>query len=389
VTLGAPGRTGPLIYALLAVALGVTWQALTVRYNYGGKWTGLFCTGANLPPPPALAWEHIYRFPNSSGYDGQFYHYVAHDPLFRFGLNRYIDAPRLRWRRILIPALAYMAATGLARHIDAAYIAVTLLFLLAGVYWLGRFIRTEGFHPVGSLLFLLVPATVVSLDRLTIDAALAALCVGFALYVKEGRPGKVYLILVLAPLVRETGLLLIAAYSLAELSGRHLGRAVLFATSVVPALAWYGFVHSRTAPHSVTGWFTAVPLAGLAGQMVHPVHYPVPAVTALTWIAFDELALAGMLLAFITSFWLIRQKWLRPLQFAAVLLVLGGLNLGEPFWVEAYAFGRIFSPLLLLLALFGCCSRSWIALLPAAMVVPRVCIELGGQIVNIARRLFA
>ena len=41
-----PGR--PLTAGLAAVALALLWQALTVRYNYGGNWTGLFCTGASL-----------------------------------------------------------------------------------------------------------------------------------------------------------------------------------------------------------------------------------------------------------------------------------------------------------------------------------------------------
>src|ERR1700722_15243048 len=63
--------------ALLCALLGFTWQLLTVHFNYGGNFTALFCTAPSLPIPPQLAREHIYVFPGSGGYDGQYYHYVA------------------------------------------------------------------------------------------------------------------------------------------------------------------------------------------------------------------------------------------------------------------------------------------------------------------------
>jgi len=64
------------------------------------------------------------------------------------------------------------------------------------------------------------------------------------------------------------------------------------------------------------------------------------------------------------------------------------LNFGPPFWIEAYAFGRILTPLLVMLALFGVWSRSWITLLPLVMIVPRVIFEMGGQFIKVARGLF-
>ena len=125
-------------WALLCAAIVLLWQTLTVRYNYAGNWTALYCTGANFQIPPVLAGENIYRLERSNGWDGQFYHYVAHDPFLADGMRRYIDLPGLRYRRILIPALAHVLAWGNAKRIDAAYRAVILLFFGLGAYWLSR-----------------------------------------------------------------------------------------------------------------------------------------------------------------------------------------------------------------------------------------------------------
>lgn len=160
-TPGAVDRRWPLIGGVLAVLLALAWQSFVVRYDYGGNWTAWFCTGGILVQPPALAAEHIYTFAGSDGYDSQFYHYVAHDPLLRQGFARYIDAPRLRYRRILVPGLAHLAAGGHA--IDVALLAVNLLFLFAGVDWSCRYAIESNYHPAWGLLFLLAPAALISL----------------------------------------------------------------------------------------------------------------------------------------------------------------------------------------------------------------------------------
>lgn len=377
---------------LLAVLLALAWHSFVVRYNYGGNWTAWFCTGGNQTVPPALAAEHIYRIAGS-GYDSQFYHYVAHDPLFRQDFASYMDAPRLRYRRILVPGLAYLAAGGQAGAIDAALVAVNLLFLFAGVDWSCRYAIESQHHPAWGLLFLLAPAALISLDRLTVDLALTALAVAFALYVKKGRPGAIYVVLALAALTRETGLLLTAAYCTSLLIERRFSRSLLFATSAAPALAWYAFVYSHTTAYIAKDWFTPVPLGAIFDRMIHPVTYPF--IPAIAWAAsvFDECALAGMLLAFVLAFW---RPWSpspapapMAVWLATIFITLSGLNLGPPFWQDVFSFGRVFSPLVVLLALQTFSTRSWIRALPAALVIPRICLPLAYQFVKAARALFA
>src|SRR4051794_29412544 len=80
--------------ALAAVILALGLQSLIVFYRFDGNWTGWFCTGSQFPVPPQLVSERLYVFPSSPGYDGQMYHYLAHDPFLRSDLHEYMDAPR-------------------------------------------------------------------------------------------------------------------------------------------------------------------------------------------------------------------------------------------------------------------------------------------------------
>ena len=148
------GRGACIVYALLSVGLCWTAQALTVHYNYQGNWTALFQTGPRRPTPPALEFENIYKFEKTRGYDGQFYHYVAHDPLLTKRFSKHVDDPRLRWRRILVPGLAFLAAGGQQRLVDTAYLSVTLCFVFLGTYWLARYCCLHRTHPAWGLGFL-------------------------------------------------------------------------------------------------------------------------------------------------------------------------------------------------------------------------------------------
>ena len=96
----------PVVIGALATILVFFWQSLTVHHNYHGRWSALFYIGDRWTPPPELAFENLYVFQNNPGYDGAFYHLVAHDPLFEKGFASHVDDPSLRWRRILIPGLA-------------------------------------------------------------------------------------------------------------------------------------------------------------------------------------------------------------------------------------------------------------------------------------------
>jgi hypothetical protein len=383
-----PGRKASVEYAFICVAVAFFAQFLTVHYNYGGNWTALFCTGSNKVVPSQLASERIYTFANRAGYDGQFYHYIAHDPFFERGLSAHIDMPRTRYRRILVPGFAYLLAAGEDRYIDTAYLAVMLGFVFLGAYWLGRYFVLSHHHPAWSLSFGLVPAVVISLDRLTVDLALAALCVGFAYYTQRARGWQLYLVLVAASLVRETGLLLPAACTLSCLWQRQWRNAILAVTAVLPAFAWYFFV-SQNTPAVTSNYISPVPLSGYVARLLHPTAYAEG--PAIYWIAtvLDYLALLSVPVAFALAFYLFKRRPFGPVETAMVLFALLGIFVGgsEGVWTEVYSFGRSLGPLPLLAALHGVSSGSWELALPMLATLPRIGFPIGSQLVGILRGL--
>ena len=246
--------------------------------------------------PPSLQNEHIYVFPHSTGYDGQVYHYLAHDPFFRHGYATYLDEPRYRGRRVLVPGLAFLLAFGRPDLIDRAYVAVIWLFTGLGAYLLGRFAQLRGYPPWLGLGFPLVPSVLVSMDRLTVDVALAACCVGFALYTAEDAPVKLYAVLVAASLSRETGLLLPAAYCIFLLFDRQWKQVLIFATSTFPVAAWYVYLDLHTPPDT-RGFLSFAPFAGIIRRLLNPFPYPFTGLIRNAAIALDLLALVGILAA--------------------------------------------------------------------------------------------
>lgn len=255
-------RAGPgpsLAWALAALTILLLWQFLTVHYNRGGNWTALFLTGTQYPVPQQLD-AGTYRFPGA-GYDGQMYRYVAHAPFSPKIYERYIDKAEDRYRRILIPALAYLLAGGQDAWIDGAYIALVALFVFLGAYWLSRWAVLEGAHPAWALAFLLAPATLISMDRMTVDVALAAFTAGFVLYSSSAEWTKFYFILMLACLARETGLLLVAGACAFELFRRRFPRALLWASAGVPALAWYAWLRHAYPARPRLGCLNGSPTA--------------------------------------------------------------------------------------------------------------------------------
>ena len=199
--------------------------------------------------------------------------------------------------------------------------------------------------------------------------------------------------LVAAVLMRETGLILVGGYVLYLLWQRRLRPAVLFASTAIPALIWYAFVwaHTKADTNAVLAvvptrdtWFSAIPLKALAVRMLHPYHYQtVPAIED-TLIVFDYVALFFVVLAIALSLRVAWKRELGALEICLYLYTLMAIFLSfQDAWTEVYGFGRILSPLLVLLGLYGLARRNWIAVAPVLVIGARALLQLAPQSLKI------
>ena len=386
-----------LAWAALACTLVLLWQFLTVRYNRGGNWTALFLTGQRYSVPPALA-PGTYRF-LGDGYDGQMYRYVAHDPLLLGDFYHYIDAPQARYHRILVPALAYLLAAGRQSWIDGSYVALIGGLVALGAYWLGCWATLRGLRPAWGLAFLMVPATLISMDRMTVDVALAAMTVGFAYYWTAQSWPRVFVVLLAACLARETGLLLVGGCCIFELLSKRLGRSLLWASAALPTLAWYAFLSRKfVARHYGVPQYRPGGLGkGLWSVLLHPPRYPLPGAQEVFARSMDVVALAALLCTIVMAVVFLRRRPSGAVAISAALFVaLAVALMGQPdYWRDCNEYARVFSPLLILVALqtgtggigAAMMSTRWLSLVPVIVVDLRLGIQFSSSIAGVARGL--
>jgi hypothetical protein len=154
--------------------------------------------------------------------------------------------------------MAWLLALGISEYIDSTYAITILCFVFLGAFWLGAYCLRRNLSSALGIWFPLVPAALVSIDRFTVDVALAALAVGFV--VEEG--WRLFVVMAVAPLARETGLIIPLAFGLDSLLRKNLRGMALAVAGIVPYAAWLVYISQRTA--TALGMRTSiVPFRGL------------------------------------------------------------------------------------------------------------------------------
>ncbi len=377
-------------YGIAAVLALWSWQILTVHYNYGGNWTALFCIAPHMPVPPFLRQEKLYIFQGSAGFDGQVFHLIAHDPWLRRGSAEAIVGPAFRYQRILVPALAWCLALGQDPWIHRAYYTVVLAFAFLGVYWMSLLAAGKGLSHAWGLAFLLAPACITSIDRMTADIAMAAFTAGFAFYVGQDSRWKVIAVLTCAALTKEPALPIIGGYTLYLITRKRFIDAVWAGASALPAIAWFFYLSRKlpAEPSALATLFTWIPGGGLVTALLHPVSYPLTPFKNAVGVTFDYVALAGVIIALAFAARLALQRRWDGQTAAIYALAAAPLFFpGGAYWTEAYAFGRTLTPFLLLTAFQSLAERPWLSLLPMMLIDARISLNLLSQVTGVIRGL--
>ncbi len=174
--------------AAVSMTAILLWWTAVVHWAYDGFWNALYCNGSAARFP---AWleerEPLYRVPSPAGYDGQWYHLLAHRPLEYRQSAAYMDWPRLRCQRLLFPLLVWLLALGQFQLVDPAFFSLMLAALGAGVYFTARLAELRGRTPLWGLAFLAMPASLGSIERMLLDGPMLAAAAASAVLPRGGK----------------------------------------------------------------------------------------------------------------------------------------------------------------------------------------------------------
>jgi hypothetical protein len=325
------------------------WQALTVRYNYGGNWTALFQMGDLTPLPEELK-PGAYVWRDHAGYEGEEARVVAHDPLNRRGWASYLDEPEERYTRWLMPALAHLVGGGRVERTDAAYLGVFLFFTALGTYSM-----VVGFGWAG-LCFAILPSTLIAMDRMTVNVSLAALLACALAAGKLRARLWFWAAVALAPVAHPQGWTLPAAVFLTGLRWKRWWEMACAGAACVPgfavlAAAQHMADQGRMPIEAVLDWATpwmAVE-SGMAILQKSTGAIPTGGPLILAMGILDKATLAALAGVAAWTFWRFRARSGRWERWTCMLLVIPGAlidaehHLAEPFMWLNYG-----SPLLLM-----------------------------------------
>lgn len=366
------------------MALVILYHLLMIAGHQGNP-TALFCAGDQFAAPPYLAGQ-VYQFSGSTGFDGQFYLYIAHDPLNVRDTAAFVDSPSTRWKRILFPGLAALLSMGRDSLVIPAYIGLMWLTVFLGIFVLARLSLHWGYPALLGLSFLAIPAVAVSIDRMMTDIGIVVALLVLLLAMEEDSPSLAIAALALAPLARETGVVFIGAWMLWYLWKRDWLRVGIGAVASIPFLSWATWIHMQFGSDGVRWW--GWPFEGILARLGTYTVYPAPLIGNKLALFLDYLGAWGIAASFLIGAFLLLRGERSMLLLSAVLYTAGiSIFAKEDMWSEAYSYTRTGGPTAVMLALLGVRQRRWWLVVPMALAIPRVALQYVAMLFDSLRNI--
>ncbi len=347
---------------------------------FGGQWNGLFLAGETFEQAPEVKAEQS-PVVTGDGYDGQFYHAIAHDPLDRRETHGYLTTPRVRYSRILLPGLAFLLGFGQLDWIDAAYQSLMLGSLWLAVFVIASFAVFWGQSALWGATILFLPLTIVTMRLALIDVTTLALIFAAVFAFTKQRWRWAWILLAASALSRDLGFLAILVLSGSLFFNREWRRGMIFLGASIPAAAWIAWVtFIRQIPAGQAEPYAfGYPLHRIVNALFHPAASKWPEPIGPLMMAGERCALVGLLAALGVASWLVVRECRRReidtltiLAAAAVLstVVFASFQSGSPRieFDEPNSYGRSTGLLQICLLLLSIRSRQWIGFVPLVLL---------------------
>lgn len=292
---------GPILVSFLGLA-----SILTVMLSWHGfNPTGLIHIGDWLRAE--RFWGHgVILEQGLSGYDGQYFFYLAHDPLLRDAEpGAFLDHPAYRYARILYPLLVWIVTLGRPEAIPWAMLLLNLAAALVGTAAAVDVLRSVGANRWLAIVFAFSPSIVVGVTaNLSEPTALALVAVGLALALRR-RVGWAGLAFGIAALGREVYAVVPLVFACHALWRRSWREAALYTAPLGIPFIWHLWVWARFGLFSSLGgpgafgapllgpWYRITVLTGISPPLRGEPAFVEPG----SFAALQELLLVGLALA--------------------------------------------------------------------------------------------
>lgn len=185
--------------------------------------------------------KNIHIFPDSTGYDGQFFYQLALNPFSPQAVNAglMLDNGSYRHQRILYPLLAWLLSFGNRDFIPAMLVMVNYL-ALCGIAWLGgRYAQLHQRHALWGCLFSIYPGFLFTMTR-DLTEIISVLFLLAGLISLQRSPSRLHttIFLTMAVLTRETTLIAVLALGFALILRKEYWRWPIVATPIAVFGAW-------------------------------------------------------------------------------------------------------------------------------------------------------
>ena len=246
-------RYVPILVALLVGGLFLSFSVYQIRTRFGGNPSGpLLISRTRFLASPAAARADVrsrIQVIDSPGSDGQFFYFMAFDPLiteFRSTPARYtdlLDAPAYRYGRIGFSALTRLLSAGHPTRYPVTMVALVVVGLGLCAGWLGAIARDYGRSPWSGALVLLVPGFWRSMEGALPEPIAIAGILAACWCVRRERWWAAGCLLAASMLIRETsGGLVLALAVTVFVTGNRRPAAIVTALAFVPIVLWKVFV---------------------------------------------------------------------------------------------------------------------------------------------------
>ena len=267
-----PAWLPPLVVAF-AVYL-VVGASVGTQVGRTGDPAALIVPGQRWVAPELLP-PNAHVFPGA-GYDGQFFFYLAQDPLLTGKVasrdkltSEHVDAIAYRYQRILLPALGWLTSWGHPRLLEWTLPMINLFAVLGAGFLLARFLAARGRSPWLALVYMLSLGVLAGFANDLADPLAASLFVAAVVWWLEERPAAAIAALTGCLLARELYLIpVVAVIALELLRRRKAGIPWLIPLAVFGA--WQIYLRAAMASPVVPEYAarpSPVPLLGAARKV--------------------------------------------------------------------------------------------------------------------------